>query len=150
MRLAVTPAATADTWWIEVVARDRPQPLARHTAALTDNRLDIIGAITATWGDGSALASFLVQAAAPPPAAEALTAAVERAMSGPLGSEPAAGVVLTFDDAGSPWHTVCTARGGGVHRPPAARSRRRSPPPAWMSTPPGYAPMVMPPWTSSS
>ncbi len=31
-------------------------------------------------------------------------------MTGPLASDPATGVVLVFDDAGSPWHTVCTAQ----------------------------------------
>ena len=76
------------------------------TAALTALGLDIIGAISAVWGDGCALGSFLVQARQP--STEALVAALTHALAQPLDSAPANGVTLDFDDDASPWHTICT------------------------------------------
>jgi Kef-type K+ transport system membrane component KefB len=96
-------------WWIELVARDRTGLLARETGVLTASGLDVVGAISATWGDGCALASFLVHAERIPPA-DWLEAALESALKRPLEARPMPGVTLEFDDAGSPWHTICTAR----------------------------------------
>ena len=110
VRLAVTPLdGEATVWWIDVVARDRPGLLARHTGVLASGDIDVIGAILATWGDGCALSSFLVQAARPPAEAR-LSAELEAALRQPLEARPLSGVTLEFDDTGSPWHTVCTAR----------------------------------------
>jgi Kef-type K+ transport system membrane component KefB/glycine cleavage system regulatory protein len=109
VRVAVTPSGERpDLWWVEVVARDRSGLLARETAALTALGLDIIGAILAVWGDGCALASFLVQAREP--STEALVAALTHALAQPLDSVPANGVTLDFDDDASPWHTICTVK----------------------------------------
>jgi Kef-type K+ transport system membrane component KefB len=110
VRLAVTPlAGEVAVCWIDVVARDRPGLLARQTGVLASGGIDVIGAIAATWGDGCALSSFLVHAAQPP-AEPPLAAELEAALGQPLEARPMSGVTLEFDDAGSPWHTVCTAR----------------------------------------
>jgi UTP:GlnB (protein PII) uridylyltransferase len=47
--------------------------------------------------------------AAAPPVANALRAALEDALDTPLIASPVESVELSFDDAGSPWHTRCTA-----------------------------------------
>jgi UTP:GlnB (protein PII) uridylyltransferase len=96
-------------WWIDVVARDRGGLLARQTGVLTDRGIDVLGAIVATWGDGCVLSSFLVHGERVP-AAPRLAVDLEEALARPLTSRPMVGVTLTFDDAGSPWHTICTAR----------------------------------------
>jgi len=110
VRVAVTPSIDrADVWWVDIVARDRPGLLARETGALTDLGLDIIGAVSAVWGDGCALASFLVRARLEP-LVPALVTALTEGLGRPLDSEPAAGVTLEFDDDASPWHTICTVK----------------------------------------
>jgi UTP:GlnB (protein PII) uridylyltransferase len=96
-------------WWIDVVARDRPGLLARQTGVLASGDIDVIGAISATWGDGCGLSSFLVHATRLPSEA-CLAADFEAALRRPLDAQPVGGVTLEFDDVGSPWHTVCTAR----------------------------------------
>ena len=110
VRVGVTRSVDrGDVWWVEIVARDRPGLLARETAALADRGVDIIGAISAVWGDGCSLSSFLVQADREPVSA-GLIESLTRALEGPLASPPTTGVTLAFDDDGSPWHTICTVR----------------------------------------
>ncbi len=110
VRTAVTPlAGETAVWWIDVVARDRPGLLARQTGVLASAGIDVIGAISATWGDGCGLSSFLVQSARSP-SEPRLAADFEAALGRPLEAQPMDGVTLEFDDVGSPWHTVCTAR----------------------------------------
>jgi Kef-type K+ transport system membrane component KefB len=110
VRTAVTPlAGETAVWWIDVVARDRPGLLARQTGVLASRAVDVVGAISATWGDGCALSSFLVHAPYAP-APLRLTAEFEAALKQPLEARTMDGVTLEFDDAGSPWHTICTAR----------------------------------------
>jgi predicted amino acid-binding ACT domain protein len=108
VRTAVT-ARSGDpaVWWIDVVARDRPGLLARQTGVLASAGVDVIGAISATWGDGCALSSFLVDR---PPADVGLTTELEASLGRPLTARPLGGVTLEFDDVSSPWHTICTAR----------------------------------------
>lgn len=91
---------------VDVVAPDRPGLLARVARVLTDAGLEIEHAIVATWPDGSALESFLV-AADDPPSNESLRAAIAAATTRPLTTEPVPGARVTFDDAASPWYTVC-------------------------------------------
>ncbi len=108
VRVAVTPSGDRpDVWWIDVVARDRPGLLARETGALAERGIDVIGAISAVWGDRCALSSFLVHAEREP-LTDGLVTALQRALRQPLDSVPAVGVSLAFDDDASPWHTVCT------------------------------------------
>jgi UTP:GlnB (protein PII) uridylyltransferase len=109
VRTSVTPRGEPAVWWIDVVARDRPGLLARQTGVLASAGVDVIGAISATWGDGCALSSFLVHSDRPP-ADVRLTAEFEASLGRPLAARPIDGVTLEFDDASSPWHTICTAR----------------------------------------
>jgi UTP:GlnB (protein PII) uridylyltransferase len=110
VRLGVTPADDhANVWWIEIVARDRPGLLARETAAMAERGIDVVGAISAVWGDGCALSSFLVHADREPLAA-GVNDALGRALNAPLSSPPTSGISLTFDDDASPWHTICTVQ----------------------------------------
>ncbi len=110
VRAAVTAReGDRSVWWVEVVARDRPGLLAREAGVLTGRGLDVVGAILATWGDGCTLSSFLVHAERVPPASR-LEVEFEAALKAPLEARPMSGVRREFDDAGSPWHTICTAR----------------------------------------
>ncbi len=91
---------------IDVVAPDRPGLLARVARVLSDAGLEIDHAIVATWPDGSALESFLVTATEPPPS-DVLRDAIAAVSAAPLVAEPVVGVQVDFDDAASPWYTVC-------------------------------------------
>ena len=117
VRVRVT-ACGADLWRVDAVTRDRPGVLAREARVLADHRLDVVGAVAATWGDGCAIATFQVRGPRVPEEEE-LAADMTRALGEPLASRPVAGVELEFDDAASPWHTVLTARaadrGGLLH-----------------------------------
>jgi UTP:GlnB (protein PII) uridylyltransferase len=64
----------------------------------------------ATWPDGCALASYRVRPQVFPHGKE-LERALAASFAEPLVARPVADVTLSFDDAGSPWHTRCTARG---------------------------------------
>jgi Kef-type K+ transport system membrane component KefB/predicted amino acid-binding ACT domain protein len=96
-------------WWVDVVARDRPGLLARETGVLTAQGANIEDAVAVTWGDGCALASFLVDTSSVPQP-DVLQSAIDDALGHPLSSTPLPDVTLDFDDDASPWHTVCTAR----------------------------------------
>jgi Kef-type K+ transport system membrane component KefB/glycine cleavage system regulatory protein len=107
----VTVTATDDRvgyWWVDFVARNRSGLLARETGVLASHGADIEDAVAATWGDGCALASFLVSAVSTPET-DLLAAAMDDALRAPLGSPSLLDVMLEFDDDASPWHTVCTA-----------------------------------------
>jgi DNA-binding winged helix-turn-helix (wHTH) protein len=89
---------------VDVVAADRPGLLARVASVLADTGLDVNHAIVATWPDGAALESFLVDATAVPSAAD-LSEAIARAAAAPLTTDALSGAVVDFDDVTSPWYT---------------------------------------------
>jgi UTP:GlnB (protein PII) uridylyltransferase len=91
---------------VEFVARDRVGLLAAETAVLAQADLDVKEAIVATWGDGCALASFLVGAGPLPPIDE-FQSRTRDALADPPRSPPMPGVVITLDNTASPWHTLC-------------------------------------------
>jgi Kef-type K+ transport system membrane component KefB/predicted amino acid-binding ACT domain protein len=105
-RVVVTEVEGSPGWWLDVAARDRPGLLAAVTAALAAADLDVRGALVATWSDGAALESFLVDADEPPDAA-ALCLSIQRSIGQPLAAPPLADAIVNFDDGASPWHTVC-------------------------------------------
>jgi len=93
---------------IDVVARDRVGLLAVETAVIAQDDADILEATIATWGDGCALASFEVTAAADsPPVPDALGQGLRAALKHPPTSPPVPDAVVSFDDQASPWHTLC-------------------------------------------
>jgi UTP:GlnB (protein PII) uridylyltransferase len=93
-------------WWVDIGARDRHGLLAAVTGVLADHDLDVADAVVATWPDRTALESFRVTAVEPPDAA-ALERDVVRSFAGQLAGPALPEVQLRFDDAASPWHTVC-------------------------------------------
>ena len=93
-------------------------------SVLAAHGLDVLEATVATWGDGAAIESFLVTrppldpprldpaaiGAAAPPDAAALEASIVRAFEDPLVSPPNPDAEVAFDDAASPWYTLCEVR----------------------------------------
>ena len=114
---------TGETHRIDVVARDRVGLLAAVAHVLASAGLDVRAATVATWGDRCVLASFEV-ASSRPPRADALEADLREALRRPPSRLLLADAVIEFDDAGSPWHTICriTAhdRKGALHAIAAA------------------------------
>ena len=121
----VTVDGTDDgRWRIEVASRDTAGLLARVSGVLADHGLDVLEATVATWGDGGAIESFIVERPPldPPrvdpavvldasgPDADALSAAISAAFSLPLVSPPNPDAEVVFDDAASPWYTLCEVR----------------------------------------
>jgi Kef-type K+ transport system membrane component KefB/predicted amino acid-binding ACT domain protein len=118
------PVASTPRWRIEVAARDRPGLLATVSGVIADAGLDILDAAVATWGDGAALDTLLVQRAGlsparlsaaelaelPPPDSVKLEAAIVAAFDAPLESLPNPDAELRFDDHASPWYTICEVR----------------------------------------
>jgi [protein-PII] uridylyltransferase len=95
---------------VDVVAADRVGLIARTTWALFESNCSVAHAVAATWGDGTALASYQVSAASAPDP-DGLGARLRALLDERLSAPPSPGVRLEFDDDGSPWHTRCTARG---------------------------------------
>ena len=117
VRVAVAPDGPAH-WRIELVAVDRIGLLSRAASALNELGFDIADAVVCTWPDGSALTSFGVQRAEPPLADEVVERA-RVALARELSTEPIEDAGLAWDDAASPWHTLCsvvaTDRPGLLH-----------------------------------
>ena len=87
-------------------------------SALNELGFDIVDAVVCTWPDGSALTSFGVQRAEPPLAEEVVERA-RVALARDLSTEPIEDAGVAWDDAASPWHTLCsvvaTDRPGLLH-----------------------------------
>ena len=102
-------------WRIELVAVDRIGLLSRAASALNELGFDIADAVVCTWPDGSALTSFGVRRAEPPLADEVVERA-RVALARELSTEPIDDAGLTWNDAASPWHTLCSVvRPGLLH-----------------------------------
>ena len=123
VRVSVTTVED-DQWRIEVAARDREGLLAKVSGVIADQGLDIHNAAVATWGDGAALDSFLVRRAelsparlephelaqVPPPNAVEIQRAILIALDAGFDTLPNPHAEMRFDDAASPWYTICEAR----------------------------------------
>ena len=99
-------------WRIEVGSRDQVGLLALVTGVLEDARLDVVDAVLATWGDGGALQAFRVRTdiVGLAPSSAALENALANAASRDLVGEPVADALISFDDTGSPWHSIAEVR----------------------------------------
>ena len=120
VRVAVGESETPGTWTIDVAARDRDGLLAMIAGALSARGLDIVAASVATWPDGAVLDSFTVRAAAATPAtglpdAEALEGEIRAQFDAVLSAPANPEATLGFDDAASPFATVCDV--GSPDRP---------------------------------
>lgn len=91
---------------IEAACRDQRGLLAAITAALSRAGLDVLEAGAATWGDGGAVDIFLVRATGSPEAGP-LAELIMTEMRAPLNAPAIPGARITFDDAASPWYTLC-------------------------------------------
>lgn len=107
-RVRIAAASEPGCSTVEVAARDRPGLLAAVAGALNDADLDVVSAMVATWPDGGAIESFVVESDAGVPLDErALETAIEQMLGEPLVGEALTEALLRFDDDASPWHTVC-------------------------------------------
>ncbi len=104
MRVSVLDG-DGDNGIVLVGARDRPGLLAVVSGVLAEAGYDVRRAAVATWADGVAVESFVVTGATRL-SGEVLGRALLDA-DGPLVSTPLPGAQVTFDDHGSPWHTIC-------------------------------------------
>jgi [protein-PII] uridylyltransferase len=107
-RVSVSPGENGG-WWIDVGAHDRPGLLAVITGVLADASLAVDDAVLAAWPDGVVLDTFLVTNGLQPDA-DSLSAAIQANASTPLNGEPLPDAEIDFDNAASPWHTVCEVR----------------------------------------
>jgi predicted amino acid-binding ACT domain protein len=110
---------------IEVACRDRRGLLAAVTGVLTDARLAITGATTATWPDGGVVMAFDAEGPEVDPAR--LCSRIEDAIGRPVAATPVPDASVTFDDNASPWYTIADVeardRPGLLHALTAAFAR---------------------------
>ncbi|HEX8769921.1 MAG TPA: cation:proton antiporter [Acidimicrobiales bacterium] len=109
VRVGTVDLEHSNEWRVEFVARDRVGLLARETKVLAEAGFDVLDATVATWADGCALGSFRVQGASAPrpgPLGDELRHVLDQ----PLAAPPTPDARVVFDDAGSPWHTLCQVR----------------------------------------
>jgi [protein-PII] uridylyltransferase len=106
VRVRVEAAAGGGELRVDVVSRDRIGLLAAETLVLAEAGVDVLEATVATWGDGCALASFRTAAAVAPDAG-ALEGELRATLGTPAPAPPIPDATVAFDDAGSPWHTLC-------------------------------------------
>ncbi len=104
-RVAVLDA-DLDRWTVLVGARDRQGLLAMVSGVLAAGAYDVRRAVVATWLDGVAVEAFEVRGTVAP-VAEHLAAEVRKAFDEPLAADPLPSATVHFDDASSPWHTIC-------------------------------------------
>jgi Kef-type K+ transport system membrane component KefB len=118
----VSPNGTAT---IELAATDVIGLLARSSGVLEAVGLSIEHAEVTTWSDGTALQSFNIKSVAGHlPGADEIQSELIETMHQPLRSAPVTDAAVQFDNAVSPWHTVCefraTDRPGLLHAVTAA------------------------------
>ena len=97
---------------IDVAARDQTGLLASVTEVFADHDLDVISAQVATWGDGAALESFVVEVrpGSNVPDVATLGPEIRAHLDTRLEAEALPEAQIAFDDAGSPWYTICEVR----------------------------------------
>ena len=111
VRAAVTSNAAGGVV-IDVVARDQLGLLAAVTEVFADRELDVIRAHVATWGDGAALESFEIEPrpGGSIPSERALADQIAQLLGGRIEASALRDATVAFDDAGSPWYTICEVR----------------------------------------
>jgi Kef-type K+ transport system membrane component KefB len=107
VEVAVHGEATPEgDWVVDIVAADRPALLGRAAGALSDRDHTVRRALAVTWPAGPALESFQMTGS-PPADPGVLSATLTAAVDAPLVTEAVQGAQISFDDAASPWYTVC-------------------------------------------
>jgi Kef-type K+ transport system membrane component KefB len=105
VRVLLLPGADGG-WSLDVATRDRHGLLASVTGVLGRHGADVRAAVVATWDSGAALECFDLTTVVPPDPA-AIEREVAVALGEPLSSDPVPDATVIFDQAASPWHTVC-------------------------------------------
>jgi Kef-type K+ transport system membrane component KefB/predicted amino acid-binding ACT domain protein len=97
---------------IDVVARDQVGLLASVTEVFAAHDLDVLRAQIVTWGDGAALETFVVELrpGSSVPDVATLVPEIRTQLDTRLEVEALPEAHLAFDDAGSPWYTICEVR----------------------------------------
>jgi Kef-type K+ transport system membrane component KefB len=118
----VSPNGTAT---VELAATDVIGLLARSSGVLEALGLSVDHAEVTTWSDGTALQSFTIKSVAGHlTSADEIRSELIETMHQPLRSAPVPDAAVQFDNAVSPWHTVCelraTDRPGLLHAVTAA------------------------------
>jgi [protein-PII] uridylyltransferase len=108
----VISARTGHGLSIDVAARDQVGLLASVTEVFAAHDLDVIRAQVVTWGDGAALESFAVEVrpGSVVPDVATLVPEIRSALDTRLEAEALPEARIAFDDAGSPWYTLCEIR----------------------------------------
>jgi predicted amino acid-binding ACT domain protein len=107
-RVSVTDGQLPGTFAVEVGGRDTIGLVAMVTGVLERFGLDVVDAVIATWGDRGALQVFGVrpQAGRAMATSDELRSAIESSNPRQLEAVGAPDAVVSFDDSGSPWHTI--------------------------------------------
>jgi [protein-PII] uridylyltransferase len=97
---------------IDVAGRDQIGLLASVTGVFAAHDLDVIRAHVTTWGDGAALESFTVEPrpGSVVPDVAVLLPEIRDSLGERVHAVPLPEAVIAFDDAGSPWYTICEVR----------------------------------------
>jgi [protein-PII] uridylyltransferase len=97
---------------IDIVARDRVGLLAAVTEVFAAHDLDVLRAQVVTWGDGAALETFAVEPrpGSSIPDVATLVPEISARLDQRLVAESLPEAEIAFDDAGSPWYTICEVR----------------------------------------
>jgi predicted amino acid-binding ACT domain protein len=112
VRSRVYETAVAGEWLVDVVTHDMPGLLARITATLASNNMNVLSADLATWDDGTVIDSFVVKCA-PKPDERALATDIESSFDVSLETTKSQSRHFTvhYDDTILPWHTIVTVTG---------------------------------------
>jgi predicted amino acid-binding ACT domain protein len=112
VRVRVYETSSHGEWLIDVVTHDMRGLLARITATLSTNNMNVVSADLATWEDGTVIDSFVVRCASKPDERE-LATKIESSFATEL-VVPLPRVhhfTVHYDDMILPWHTVVTVTG---------------------------------------
>jgi UTP:GlnB (protein PII) uridylyltransferase len=114
VRVDLVPLGT-DEYRVDFVAHDRVGLFAREALVLANTGADVPEALAATWGDGTALASFRIITRVPPDPRVLHDASLD-VLEQRLLTAPHESAEIEFDHVSSPWHTVCRVTAPDRHR----------------------------------
>ena len=108
VRAAVSPVGDG-TWRLDAAVRDDVGLLAKQLAVLREQRCEVLDVATVVWPDRQSLSTFRLRAASRP-SGDRLGDDIAAAIATRVTPLALPGADVTFDNASSPWHTICTAR----------------------------------------
>ncbi len=108
VRAAVSPVGDG-TWRLDAAVRDDVGLLAKQLAVLAEQRCEVLDVATVVWPDRQSLSTFRLRAASRP-SGDRLGDDIAAAIATRVTALALPGADVTFDNASSPWHTICTAR----------------------------------------